>query len=197
MGTKVSEFTELLRGASVNQLAQLFDLDRRTVSNRLKDVQPCGKRNSFPVYKISEVAELLVVGYMTGEKLTQAQKLKHASSSKDFWDSELKRLKYLENTNDLWRTEKVITVFSDVFKTFREAVVVFSDEMEHEADLSSKQIDRVKAFCDALLIETREKLLQLDIPAEGDHETVDDPFADSDSANDSDLDEELRRSGLL
>ena len=75
MGTKASEFAELVRGASVNQLAQLFDLDRRTVANRLKDVRPCGKRNSFPIYKISEVAELLVVGYMTEEKLSESQKL--------------------------------------------------------------------------------------------------------------------------
>jgi len=193
MGTKASEFAELVKGASVNQLAQLFDLDRRTVANRLKDTQPSGKRNSFPVYKISEVAELLVVGYMTGEKLSQAQKLKYAGSAKDHWDAELKRLKFLENTGDLWRTDKVISVFADVFKTFREAVVVFSDEMEHEADLSTTQIDRVKAFCDALLIETREKLLQLDIPTEGDHEPVNDPFA-GDQTDDSD--EDLRDLGL-
>ncbi len=177
MGSKASEFAELVRGASINQLGQLFDLDRRTVTDRLKDVQPSGRRNTFPVYRIADVAELLVVGYLTKDKLSEAQKLKHAGNEKDHWDAQLKRQKYLENMGDLWRTEKVISVFADVFKTFREAVVVFADEMEHESGLTNEQIDKVKGFCDALLVETRDKLLQLDIPEFGDHDIAVDPSA--------------------
>ena len=166
---KAGEFTELVRGASINQLGQLFDLDRRTVTDRLKDIHPSGRRNAHPIYKIADIAELLVVGYLTKDKLSEAQKLKHAGNERDYWEAKLKEQKYLENMNDLWRTEKVITVFADVFKTFREAVVVFADEMEHESGLTGDQIDKVKGFCDAILVETREKLLQLDIPDTGDH----------------------------
>jgi hypothetical protein len=172
---KASEFTELVRGASISQLGQLFDLDRRTVTDRLKDTQPSGRRNAHPIYKIADIAELLVVGYLTKDKLSEAQQLKYAGNAKDHWDSQLKRQKYLENMHDLWRTEKVISVFADVFKTFREAVVVFADEMEHESGLTGEQIDKVKGFCDALLIETRAKLLQLDIPETGDHDIAYDP----------------------
>lgn len=193
MGTKASEFTELLRGASVNQLAQLFDLDRRTVANRLKDVQPCGKRNSFPVYKISEVAELLVVGYMSEDKLTKAQKLKHAGNEKDYWDSQLKRLKYLENTGDLWRTERIVEVFAVVFKQIRESVTVFIDALEHESGLPPKQIEKAKHFGDALLVEMRDKLLSLELDPDGEHETTDDPFAND---RDEPDEEELRALGL-
>ncbi len=173
MASKASDFQQLIRGASINQLGQLFDLDRRTVADRLKDVQPCGTRSTFPIYKISEVAELLVVGYMGAGKLSEAQKLKRAGSEKDYWDSQLKRQKYMENMGDLWRTEKVIEVFADVFKLFRETVVVFADEMEHESGLSNAQIEKVKGFCDGLLIEVQSKLVGLEIPEEGDHDTVD------------------------
>jgi len=194
MGTKASEFAELVRGASVNQLAQLFDLDRRTVANRLKDVQPCGKRNSFPVYKISEVAELLVVGYMSEDKLTKAQQLKHAGNEKDYWDSQLKRIKYLENTGDLWRTERIVEVFAMVFKQIRESTTVFIDALEHESGLPPKQIDKAKHFGDALLVEMRDKLLTLELDPVGEHDFASDPFTETHDESD---DEDLKSLGLL
>lgn len=169
MGTKASEFAELVRGASINQLAQLFDLDRRTVADRLKEVQPCGRRNSFPIYKIADVAELLVSGYMTQDQLSEAQKRKRADKEKDYWDAKLKEQKYLENMGDLWRTEKIIEVFAEVFKQIRESVVVFLDALEHEADLPPKQVEKAKHFGDALLVEMRDKLMTLDLDPTGEH----------------------------
>jgi len=169
MGTKASEFAELVKGASVNQLAQLFDLDRRTVANRLRDVQPCGKRNSFPIYKISEVAELLVVGYMTGDQVSETQKRQRADKEKDYWDAKLKEQKYLENMGDLWRTERIVEVFSVVFKQIRESVTVFLDALEHESGLPPKQIEKAKFFGDALLVEMRDHLMSLDLDPEGEH----------------------------
>ena len=197
MGTKASEFSELVRGASINQLAALFDLDRRTVANRLKEVQPCGKRNSFPIYKISEVAELLVVGYMTGDAVSETQKRQRADKEKDYWDAKLKEQKYLENMGDLWRTERIVEVFAVVFKQIRESVTVFIDALEHESGLPTKQIEKAKHFGDALLVEMRDHLMSLNLDPEGEH-VLPPPQATggNDKADDASEDE-LRELGLL
>jgi hypothetical protein len=186
---KAFDFPELVRGASINQLGQLFDLDRRTVTDRLKEVKPSGRRATFPIYRVADVAELLVTGYMTQGQLTEAQKMQKADKAKDYWDAKLKEQKYLENMGDLWRTEKIVEVLAEVFKQFRESVVVFSDAMEHEAGLPPQQIEKAKAFCDGLLVEMREKLVHMDIDDQGDH-------VPPEPAND-DPEEDLRAMGLI
>lgn len=165
------EFTELLQGASINQLGQLFNLDRRTVADRVKESKPSGTRGGFPVYKISEVAEMLVHGYMTGDQVSEAQKRKTADKEKDYWDAKLKEQKFLENDGDLWRTQKVLEVFASVFKLFRESMVVYLDNLEHESGLPVEAIEKTKTITDGLLVELREKLHVMDT-----HE--DDDFSD-------------------
>lgn len=192
MGTKASEFTELVRGASINQLAQLFDLDRRTVADRLKEVQPSGRRNSFPIYKISDVAELLVVGYMTQEQMSETQKRQRADKEKDYWDAKLKEQKYLENMGDLWRTDRIVEVFAVVFKQIRESVTVFIDALEHESGLPPKQIEKAKNFGDALLVEMRDKLMSMNLDPEGEHVEPTPTTVDTEPSDD-----DLRELGLF
>lgn len=164
------EFTELLQGASINQLSQLFALDRRTVTDRLKESKPSGNRGGYPVYKISDVAEMLVHGYMTTGQVSEAQKRKTADKEKDYWDAKLKEQKFLENQGDLWRTTKVLEVFASVFKLFRENMVVYLDNLEHESGLPTEAVDKTKKITDSLLVEMREKLGVLD--------TQEDDFSD-------------------
>lgn len=156
------DFNDLITGFSVNQLSQLFNLDRRTVSERLRDTPPSGTRSQHPVWKIKDAAPLLLEGYMYSGQVDERAKLQRADKEKDYWDAMLKQQKFLENEKDLWRTDKNIEVFASTFKQFREAVTVFSDRMEHEADLPDKQVDLVKQFCDSLLSDARERLLQMD-----------------------------------
>lgn len=163
------DFKDLLVGASINQLGQMFDLDRRTVTDRLKGIDPSGKRGGHPIYKISEVAPLLINGYMTEDQVDEKRRRMKASEEKDYWEAQNKRLKFLESNGDLWRTERVVEVFAAVFKQFRETVVVFIDNLEHESDLPPETVDKVKKFGDGLLVEVREKLLTLDIENEDDH----------------------------
>lgn len=186
---KSQEFSELLRGASINQLSQLFELDRRTVADRLRGVTPSGRRSTFPIYRIADVAELLVSGYMSEEQLTEAQKRQRADKEKDYWDARLKEQKFLENQGDLWRTDKVIEVLSTVFKEFREAMVQFVDKIEHESDLPTHLVNKTKSFSDGLLVELREKLVMMDT-----HE--DDEDEEGFTGDDDDFDAALAEFGL-
>lgn len=163
------EFSDLVAGASISQLGQMFDLDRRTVTERLKNMAPAGRRAGHPIYKISEVAPLMVSGYMGADEVDEKQRRLKAGDEKDYWDAKLKEQKYLENRSDLWRTEKVIDVFASVFKQFRETVVVFVDNLEHESGLPPEAIDKTKQFADGLLIEMRDRLTNLNVDPSDDH----------------------------
>lgn len=185
-----SEFQELLRGATVNQLAQLFEVDRREVTTRLRNVDPVGFRGQSPIYRVSQVAEVVIFGERGGEALSEAQRRKQASQEKDFWDAQLKRQKFLEQAGDLWRTERVVEVMATIFKLFRESVVVFVDELEHESGLPLEQVQKAKGFADGLLVEMRGQLLDMQISPGDDHDVpADEPVAS--------VDAELSRMGLL
>lgn len=170
-----NEFHDLLRGATVSQLMQLFEVDRREVVSRLRNIDPVGNRGKSPIYRVSQVAEAVMFGERGGEALSEAQRRKQAAQEKDYWDSQLKRQKFLEQAGDLWRTDKVIDVMAQVFKLFRESVVVFMDELEHESGLPPEQVAKAKVFGDGLLNGMRSTLLQMAVPTEGDHDLPDDP----------------------
>lgn len=153
MGAVVT-YSDIVSGASINQLAELFAMDRRTVTDRLRGLNPSGTRASHPIYKISDAAPLLLeVGAGTRRA---------AEREKDYWDAQLKKQKFEENAGDLWRTDKVIEIFAQVFKQFRESTVVFIDALEHESGLPPEVIVKAKTFGDTLLNDTRAKLLVMD-----------------------------------
>lgn len=130
-------------------------MDRRTVTDRLRGLEPSGTRASHPVYRISDAAPLLL-------EVTAGTTRRAAEREKDFWDAQLKKQRFEENASDLWRTSKVIEILAMVFKSFREAVVVYTDAMEHESGLPPEVVDKTKKFADNLLHETRVKLLALE-----------------------------------
>lgn len=149
-------YADCVKGFSINQLAELFEMDRRTATDRLRNVDPSDNRGGHPVYRMIDAAPALL-------EITTTVKSKMATArEKDFWDAQLKKQKFEENAGDLWRTDKVIEVFAAVFKQFRESVVVFIDGLEHESGLPPKTIAATKGFGDALLIECRQRLLMLD-----------------------------------
>lgn len=163
MATTIT-YQDLVKGYSINQLAELFEMDRRTVTDRLRNVEPSGVRMSHAIYRMVDAAPaLLAIEVVAKSKL-------NAAREKDYWDAMLKKQKYEENAKDLWRTDKVIEVFAAVFKQFRESVVVFIDGLEHESGLPPKTIQAAKGFGDALLHEVRQRLVALDTNEESEED---------------------------
>lgn len=130
-------------------------MDRRTVTDRLREVEPAGTRASHPIYRMVDAAPKLI-----GDGEVQSRR--SAANEKDFWDAQLKKQKFEENAGDLWRTDKVVEILAGVFKVFRENVTVFVDRLEHETGLPPEMIESAKSFGDHLLTETRAKLLEID-----------------------------------
>lgn len=180
-------FADLLKGASINQLSELFELDRRTVTDRLRDVEPCGKRATFPIYKILDAAPLLLERYVYNDKgeLVRNEKRKQ-EPEKDFWDARLKEQKYLENQGDLWRTEKVVTVLAEILKLFRESMTVYLDQLEFETGLPADQVAKARSFGDNLLMSCHTRLLELKVDDLGESDSEADT-ADAEDGPDDDF----------
>lgn len=166
-------YTDIVQGASISQLAELFGMDRRTVADRIRGMTASGTRGGHPVYLIADAAPRLINNTDVPE---ENKTRRNAEREKDHWDAQLKKQKFEENAGDLWRTDRVIEVFADVFKLFRESVVVFMDNLEHESGLPPEVIVKTKIFGDGLLSGCREKLINLQ--TEPELPPVEDDFSD-------------------
>ncbi len=140
-------------GFSLSVLCEIFGKDKRDGRARLKDLQPSGYRAGFPVYDLKEAARYLVDPVVDVEefiKKLRPQDLPMALQS-EFWKAQNARLKFEEDTGNLWRTEKVVAVLADVFRTIRQTVSLFSEAIERQTDLTEKQRQLIIQLTDGLL----------------------------------------------
>lgn len=146
----MSDFQTLLSGASINQLAEIFGVDRRTVTNRLRKLKPSAERSGFPVYSIREAAPLIL-------KIDASKKVE-ASVEKDFWDAQLKRQKYERENYDLWPTNEVENVIATLLRIFRESYTMYLDNMETDSDVPTPIIQKLRTQGDFMLHSCYESL---------------------------------------
>jgi hypothetical protein len=187
-------YPEILSGASISQLGEIFELDRRTVTGRLRKVKPSGERSGNPTYRILDAAPLLLERYVYNEQGELVRNDNRTDeSAKDYWDAQLKRQKYEENAGDLWRTDQVVMTISQILKFFRESLVVFMDNLEYDSGLPQEQIAKAKLFCDNLLTSCHK---HLNSPPENDRNGVYESDSGGDPMDGSGYDEKIDLSDL-
>lgn len=152
----------LFQGASLSDLMIIFRLDRRTIQSRIADVPSCGKRNGGLIYQIRDVAPYLV--RPSGDIEEHIRKMRPndlpALLSKEFWNGQRSKLRYLEEVGQLWRTDRVLTALAEVFKTVRMNLLLLPDALERKAALNDKQLDEIRMLIDGTLEETRNALIE-------------------------------------
>ena len=158
---------ELIRvGGSLTAIADMFDKDvnavKRIIAQRhiAPNVSPDGRE----LYAIRDVAPYLidvsaVVDIAEIIKNTPIRKLP-PELTKNYWESVNARKKHLEDIGELWRTEAVMEVFLDAFKTIRQSVNQFVDTVADRTEITDKQRQLLTEMCDSLLATAREKLIE-------------------------------------
>lgn len=155
----------LYEGASVNQLALLFDKKTTEVSRILAvaKVQPCGERKSYPIYRVIDAAPHLI----PPREADVADVIRNLSPkdlppalTKEYWAAQHARLKYEEDRGDLWRTDEVIEMMSEVFKTLRMSILLMPDQLEKQSQLSDQQRNIVLNMIDGLLNDLADSLIE-------------------------------------
>ncbi len=142
-------------------LGQVFGMDNREVARRIVNLKSSGERDGHPTYDLAEAARHLVDPIIDMEAYIKS--LKPADLpvplQRAFWDGKLARQKYEEIAGQLWRTEKVMDVFVDVFKRVRSTMVMFDDTVESAIGVNEAQRKIIRQMADQLLNDVRAALI--------------------------------------
>lgn len=138
---KIDYEEEFFNGMTIPRLAQLFRLDRRTVTEKLRPLRPTGERRNAPTYHVVDAAPYLVepivdiaaylqnIGPGDLPPPLQAQ----------YWNAQNSMLKFKENSGDLWRTSQVLEVFTGVFRSLTQSLRLLADRVESHTGLTPEQ----------------------------------------------------------
>lgn len=157
------EIESVYRGVTVGWLAQAFHMDPKTVKAKLKDCPPLHRRQNGFVYELDKAA-----AYLVKPKFNIEEYLKNMSVTElptklqnSYWDAQIKRQKWEETARNLWRTEKVVEVFGNVFQTIKFAMQLWPDDLERTAGLTVEQREKLQGALDGLQNELHGKLVEM------------------------------------
>lgn len=151
----------LYDGLNISQLEKAFERDKRTINQALASVEPDGYRNGVPIWRISTAAQYLVKpSYSVEHKLRRMNPRDLPPMlQKEFWDAMSRRMKFLEDAGDLWRTDSVISMMSECFQTFKMECRLTADAVGQNVELSKRQRDIVVNLIDGMMENIRRGLV--------------------------------------
>ena len=138
---KIDYEEEFFHGMTVPRLAQLFRLDRRTVSEKLRPLRPTGERRGAPTYHVVDAAPYLVEPIIDIEEYLKdiGPGDLPAALQAQYWNAQNGKLKYKEQAGDLWRTSQVLEVFTGVFRSLTQSLRLLADRVEAQTRLTPEQ----------------------------------------------------------
>lgn len=158
----------LFEGASISQLNIIFGMDNRTIAAKMASVEPVGKRNSFPIYSIKDAAAVLVEPTLDLDQIEQVaayvRKLNPQNMpkmlTKEFWAAMRTKQLFEEDAGDLWRTDKVVEVFSDLVKSIRTPLILAKDAVANEKELDDRSQKIIDHIIDGILEELHDAVVK-------------------------------------
>lgn len=155
----------LYEGASVNQLATLFNKRNQDVSRiiAIAKLTPSGERAGYPIYKVADAAPWLI----PPNEADVSEVIKNlspkdlpAALTKEYWAAQHARLKFEEDRGDLWRTEEVVEVMGEAFKTLRMSLLLIPDQLEKMTQLTDQQRNLVLGMVDGVMHDLADSLIE-------------------------------------
>lgn len=152
-----------MQGVTTYWLAQVFGMVPETVRKRLADVAPVEVTGKSNKYRVRDAAPYLVEPKVDIESYMKNMKAGDlpALLQKEIWDARLKRQKWEAQAGDLWHTEDVIAVLSEVFSTIKSTVQLWPDTVERTVGLADDQRELLINMGDTLQDEIYRKLQEM------------------------------------
>lgn len=148
--------------ANQTQLAAMFRRDPKAMPRLLDGLAPAGERRGAKVYWIDEAAQRLV---KPGYEIEGYLKRMHQSDippllGKDFWNGQRARQAFEENEGDLWRTAEMVSVFAEACQTIRTSLLLITDALEREEELTNSQRAAVESLIDGAIQDIQTALVE-------------------------------------
>lgn len=143
---------DMLAGVTVSWLSQVFNMDPKTVKQRLADCPPLHNRKAGYVYSLPVACRYLIPPATSAEQYIKTMKPSDLPTAfqAGFWDAALKRQKWEENAGELWRTSKVREVLGQTFQTIKFTLQLWPDTLERQTGLTREQKALLILMVDAL-----------------------------------------------
>lgn len=157
------KMTGAMQGVTVYWLSQVFGLTPETVRMRLADCTPVSVHGKSNRYRVKDAAPYLVDPKIDVEKYLKRMRATDLPPllQKEIWDAKLKRQRWEVQAGDLWHTEDVISVLSEVFSTIKSTIQLWPDTLERTACLSDEQREILIRLGDTLQDEIYRKLQEM------------------------------------
>jgi hypothetical protein len=161
-GAPSMDMTDVFSGVTVGWLSKVFGMDPSDVKKRLADCPPLFKRKAGYVYSLPIAAKYLVKPVFDVQKYLSTMKASELPNGlqKDYWDAALKRQKWEENAGHLWRTEAVLEVLGEAFKTMKFSMQLWADNLERVTGLTEEQRKLLVGMVDGLQDELYQHMVQ-------------------------------------
>lgn len=158
------DWADVRKGVNLDWLAGAFRMDRRKTRSRIAGCKVIGRgSNNSALYDLREAASHLVPNVASVMAAVREMKSGDlpASLQKDVWDARLKELSWREKAGELWPTIAVAEVLSDTFKTMKQSMQLWVDNLEREDDLDPALRAKIVAMVDALQTDIHGRLVEL------------------------------------
>lgn len=156
------DLADMHAGVTVGWLSKVFGMDPSNVKKRLAECPPLHRRKAGYVYSLPQAAAYLVKPVFDADEYIRSMKPSELPNSlqKEYWDAMLKRQKWEENAGELWRTEAVIDVLGETFKTMKFQIQLWADGMERAVGLTDEQRTMLQGMTDALQRDLHKALVE-------------------------------------
>ena len=152
----------IMQGVTSADVAALTGRPADEIEKLLAMVEPIrGKQARSRVYNLWDA--MRAVGSAEGDHTQMEEALKRmkptqlpAPLTKEFWSAMRERQKYMEDHNQLWRTDRVKLLISQVYKSLRTAMTLLEDNVDQQTALTPQQRVIVRSIADGVLTESRE-----------------------------------------
>lgn len=152
-------------GVNVSWLCQAFRQDIKTVRRKLANLKPIGigARNA-EIYDFAQAASFLakpppnqLAEFLRGLRVQDLPvHLQHP-----YWAAMRMRQSYMRDAGDLWRTEDVLEVLGECFKTIKASMQLWVDNLDGQSELTNEQRVLVTGMVDALQDDMHRALIDM------------------------------------
>lgn len=163
-GGRITDAQQFQRPVSVTFLIDVMGMERRNIKKKLADCPPIGyHRGNVPLYDFRQA-----LPYLVKPKVNVARHIQKMGSEdlpkalqKDVWDAKLKRQTWEERARQLWRSEDVIEVLSEAFKSIKSATRLWVDQLADEHHLSDELRNDLRDLVDGLQKSLHDRLVRM------------------------------------